>query len=59
MPEKYDFNDEKYTYKLSNNYLYMRFVAVHYAFEPQRKKGLGEHFLENYKNLSKKYVLKL
>ena len=59
MPENYDFDDEKYTYKLSNNYLYMRFVAVHYAFEPQRKKGLGEHFLENYKNLSKKYVLKL
>ena len=33
----------------------MRFVAVHYAFEIQRKKGLGEHFLANYKNLSKKF----
>ena len=58
-PEKYEFDDERYTYKLSNNYLYMRFVAVHYAFELQRKKGLGEHFLANYKNLSKKYALNL
>lgn len=58
-PEKYEFDDERYTYKLSNNYLYTRFVAVHYAFKPQRKKGLHEHFLENYKNISKKYALNM
>jgi hypothetical protein len=57
-PKDYKFKDERYTYRLSNNYIYPRFVCIHYSFGPQRKNGLDEKFLDNYKNISKKYLLK-
>lgn len=58
IPNNYFFDDEVYTYNLYNNYLYPRFVCIHYAFGPQRKSGLDEIFLEDYKNLSYKYIIK-
>ena len=57
-PRDYEFDDEVYTYRLLNNYLYPRFVCIHYAFGPQREKGLEENYLENYKNISKGYTIK-
>ena len=55
-PKNYRFYDEPYTYRLLNNFLYPRFVSMHYAFGAQRKNGLGENFLDDYKILAKKYV---
>lgn len=55
-PGNYDFDDEVYTYSLKNNYLFTRFVCMHYAFEPQRENGLSEDLLENYNYLSKNYM---
>jgi hypothetical protein len=46
-----NFDDEKYTYRLKNNYIYPRFVCVHYQFGPQIKRGLTEKLINNYKNL--------
>ena len=45
------FNDEKYTYRLKNNYIYPKFICVHYQFGPQMKRGLNEKLINNYKNL--------
>ena len=45
------FNDEKYTYKLKNNYIYPKFICVHYQFGPQMKRGLNEKLIKYYKNL--------
>ena len=45
------FNDEKYTYRLKNNYIYPKFICVHYQFGPQMKRGLTEKLINNYKNL--------
>ena len=59
IPEKYIFEDEKYAYSLSNNYLFPRFVCLHYAFGPQREAGLEEYFLDYYRNISLKYTLNL
>lgn len=56
-PDNYYFpNDEPYSYNLSNNYIYTRFVCVHYSFGFQRQNGLEENFLENYKILANKYT---
>ena len=55
-PGNYDFDDEVYTYSLKNNYLFTRFVCMHYAFEPQRENGLSEDLFENYNYLSKNYM---
>ena len=57
IPKGYEFDDEVYTYRLRNNYLYPRFVCIHYAFGPQRDNGLKENFLDNYKKLAKKYAI--
>ena len=46
-----NFDDEKYTYRLKNNYIYPKFVCVHYQFGPQIKRGLTEKLINNYKNL--------
>jgi len=55
-PEKYLFGfDEPYSYGLLNNYMYSRFVCVHYSFGPQRKSGLDESLLKHYKNLAFKF----
>ena len=59
LPKNYRFKDEEYTYRLSNNYLFPRFVCVHYAFGSQRRKGLSEDLLEIYKSISKEYVLNI
>jgi len=45
------FNDEKYTYRLKNNYIFPKFICVHYQFGPQMKRGLTENLINNYKNL--------
>jgi len=45
------FNDEKYTYRLKNNYIFPKFICVHYQFGPQMKRGLTEKLINNYKNL--------
>ena len=45
------FDDELYTNQLLNNYIYPRFVCIHYAFGPQRFNGLDESFIEKYKKL--------
>ena len=45
------FNDEIYTYKLKNNYIFPKFICVHYQFGPQMKRGLTEKLINNYKNL--------
>ena len=45
------FEDEIYTNHLLNNYIYPRFVCIHYAFGPQRSNGLDESFIEKYKKL--------
>lgn len=45
------FMDESYTNQLLNNYIYPRFVCVHYAFGSQRFNGLDESFIEKYKKL--------
>ena len=58
IPKDYKFQDEKYIYKVSNNYLYPRLVCIHYAFAPQRRNGLDENFLDNYKNISKEHIFK-
>ena len=55
----YLFDDERYSDGLLNNYLYPRFICIHYAFGPQRAHGLGDQFLEKYKNLSNKYIITL
>ena len=55
-PENFAFNDEPYTFGLKNNYLFPRFVCVHYSFGHQRKNGLSENILENYLYLSKNYL---
>ena len=47
-----NFDDEKYTYRLKNNYIYPKFVCVHYQFGPQIKRGLTEKLINNYKNLT-------
>jgi len=47
------FDDEVYTYKLKNNYLFPKFISVHYQFGPQMKSGLTEKLIDNYKNLTK------
>ena len=47
----FHFNDEKYTYRLKNNYIYPKFICVHYQFGPQMKRGLNEKLINNYKNL--------
>ena len=56
-PEYRDFlfDDENYSNQLLNNYLYLRFVCIHYAFGPQRVNGLNEYFLENYRKLPREY----
>ena len=46
-----NFNDEVYTYGLNNNYIYPKFICVHYQFGPQMKRGLTEKLIKNYKNL--------
>ncbi len=56
IPENYYFEDEPYTYNLFNNYIYSRFVCVHYAFGPQRQSGLEENFLNDYKNLAYEFT---
>ena len=45
------FNDEIYSYKLKNNYMFPKFVCAHYQFAPQMKRGLNEKLVNNYKNL--------
>ena len=55
-PKNDIFYDEPYAYKLLNNYIYPRFVCVHFAFGPQRKSGLNESYLERYRNLSNKFL---
>lgn len=57
FPKNYEFDDEVYTYRLSNNYFYPKFVSIHYAFGPQRDNGLDEFFLKFYKKISLKYIL--
>ena len=44
------FNDEEYTYKLNNNYLYPKFICVHYQFSKQIENGLTETLITDYKN---------
>ena len=46
-----NFNDEVYTYELNNNYIYPKFICVHYQFGPQMKRGLTEKLIKKYKNL--------
>ena len=59
-PNNYLFGqDEPYTYKLLNNYLYPRFVCVHYAFGDQRNTGLDDSLLNDYKNIANKYILNI
>ena len=53
----YLFDDERYSDGLLNNYLYPRYICIHYAFGPQRSSGLNDRLLENYKNLSKRYII--
>ena len=55
-PNNLFFKDEPYTYKLLNNYIYPRFVCVHFAFGPQRTSGLNETYLERYGNLANKFL---
>ena len=57
-PYNYLFNDEVYSYNLLNNYLYPRYIFIHYAFEPQRNSGLDDNFLLAYKNLSNRYIIR-
>ena len=57
-PYNYLFNDEVYSYNLLNNYLYPRYICIHYAFEPQRNSGLDDNFLLAYKNLSNRYIIR-
>ena len=45
------FDDERYTYNLTNNYLFPKFISVHYQFGPQMKSGLTEKLIDNYKKL--------
>jgi len=45
------FDDERYTYRLKNNYLFPKFICAHYQFGPQMKRGLTEKLINNYKNL--------
>ena len=45
------FDDERYTYNLTNNYLFPKFISVHYQFGPQMKSGLTEKLIDSYKNL--------
>jgi hypothetical protein len=56
-PINYVFDDERYSYRLLNNYLYPRYICIHYAFGPQRLSGLDDSFLLNYKNLSNRYII--
>ena len=55
-PNNLFFNDEPYTFRLLNNYIYPRFVCVHFAFGPQRTNGLSETYLERYGNLANKFL---
>ena len=55
-PNNVRFLDEPYTYGLLNNYIYPRFVCVHYAFGSQRRSGLSESYLERYENLANKFL---
>ena len=45
------FPDEPYAYNLENNYLFPKFVCVHYQFGPQMKNGLDEKLIFEYKKL--------
>jgi hypothetical protein len=47
------FNDEAYTFKLDNNYLFPKLICVHYQFGQQIKNGLTENLINDYKNLIK------
>ena len=47
------FNDEFYTFKLNNNYLFPKLICVHYQFHVQTKNGLTENLINDYKNLTK------
>ena len=55
-PNNLIFNDEPYTFRLLNNYIYPRFVCVHFAFGSQRTSGLSETYLERYGNLANKFL---
>ena len=46
------FDDERYTHTLKNNYLFPKFVSVHYHFGPQSR-FINETFFNYYKNLTK------
>jgi hypothetical protein len=48
------FDDERYTHTLKNNYLFPKFVSVHYHFGPQSQ-FINEKFFNYYKNLTNLY----
>lgn len=50
---RFRFNDEVFTYNLKNNYLFPKFVCVHYQFGPQIRNGLNEQLISEYKKLIK------
>ena len=45
------FDDERYAHTLYNNYLFPKFISVHYHFGPQRNE-LNETIFNYYKNLN-------
>ena len=45
------FPDEPYAYNFENNYLFPKFVCVHYQFGPQMKNGLDEKLILEYQKL--------
>ena len=57
MAKTYIFGDEPYASKLLNNYLYPRFICIHFAFGYQRTSGISDSLLAIYKNLAKKYII--
>ena len=48
------FDDERYVHTLYNNYLFPKFISVHYHFGPQANK-LNETIFNYYKNLNLTY----
>ena len=49
--DKFSFDDEVYTYNLKNNYIFPKFVYIHYQFWPQIRNGLNEQLISEYKKL--------
>ena len=48
---RFRFDDEVFTYNLKNNYLFPKFICVHYQFGPQIRNGLNEQLIFEYKKL--------